>query len=71
MAQAKVYVAEFNRAYGDNIRTAASRLERQGLNVDKVPHKTTLRIASTACALSRSRSECSSAIAIVSLELAF
>jgi hypothetical protein len=41
----KVYVAEFNRAHGDNIRTAARRLERRwGLNVDVEPHKTTLRI---------------------------
>jgi hypothetical protein len=44
MAQQKVYVAEFNRASGDNIRTCARRLERQGLGVDILPHKTTLRI---------------------------
>jgi hypothetical protein len=40
----RVYVAEFNRACGDNVQTAARRLQRQGLNVDRVPHKTTLRI---------------------------
>jgi hypothetical protein len=44
MAATKVYVAEFNRAVGDNIRTCKRRLETQGLNVDIVPHKTTLRI---------------------------
>jgi hypothetical protein len=44
MAQEKVYVAEFNRASGDNIRTCARRLGQRGLNVDIVPHKTTLRI---------------------------
>jgi hypothetical protein len=44
MAETKVYVAEFNRTVGDNIRTCQRRLERQGLNVDSVPHKTTLRI---------------------------
>jgi hypothetical protein len=40
----KVYVAEFNRAVGDNIRTCARQLARQGLGVDILPHKTTLRI---------------------------
>jgi hypothetical protein len=45
MVENRVYVAEFNRAYGDNIRMAARRLERRwGLNVDMLPHKTTLRI---------------------------
>jgi hypothetical protein len=40
----RVYFAEFNRTYADNIRKAARRLERWGLTVDIVPHKTTLRI---------------------------
>ena len=45
MANERVYVAEFNRTYADNIRKCASRLERWwGLNVEFVPHKTTLRI---------------------------
>jgi hypothetical protein len=40
----RVYYAEFNRAYGD-IRRVARRLESWwGLNVEIVPHKTTVRI---------------------------
>lgn len=39
------YIAEFNRAYGDNIRTAARRLERQNLGVEIIAaHKTSLVI---------------------------
>src|SRR5207302_8377437 len=45
MADEKIYVAEFNRTVGDNSRRCARSLERQGLSVDVVPHKTTLRIA--------------------------
>ncbi len=45
MTQQRVYVAEFNRTYADNIRKCARRLERWwGLNVELIPHKTTLRI---------------------------
>jgi len=41
----KIYVAEFNRAIGDSIRNCKRQLEgRWGLNVDLLPHKTTLRI---------------------------
>jgi hypothetical protein len=39
------YVAEFNRTYADSISKCARRLERWwGLNVDVLPHRTTLRI---------------------------
>ena len=38
------YIAEFNRAYGDNIRTAVRRLERRGLEVEIIAHKTSLVI---------------------------
>jgi hypothetical protein len=39
----KIYVAEFNRACGDSIRTCARRLAAWGLDVDILPHPTTLR----------------------------
>lgn len=39
---ARYYVVEFNRAYGDNIRVAARRLERRGLDVEILSHKTSL-----------------------------
>jgi hypothetical protein len=38
------YFAEFNRVVGDNIRTAAKRLHRMGLNANILPHKTSLVI---------------------------
>ena len=38
------YFAEFNRVVGDNIRVAAKRLVRMGLNVNVLPHKTSLVI---------------------------
>jgi hypothetical protein len=38
------YFAEFNRVVGDNIRIAAKRLNRTGLNVSVLPHKTSLMI---------------------------
>ena len=38
------YFAEFNRAVGDNIRTAARRLNRMGLNAVVLPHRTSLVI---------------------------
>lgn len=38
------YVAELNRSYGDNIRTAAQRLRRRGIDADVMPHKTTIAI---------------------------
>jgi hypothetical protein len=40
----RYYIVEFNRAYGDNIRIAARRLERAGLDVEILPHKTTLQV---------------------------
>jgi hypothetical protein len=39
---ARYYILEFNRAYGDNIRTAARRLQRRGLDVEILFHKTSL-----------------------------
>ena len=36
------YIVEFNRIIGDNIRRGASFLQRLGLSVQIVPHKTTL-----------------------------
>jgi hypothetical protein len=39
---ARQYVLEFNRAYGDSIRTAARRLARWGLDVEILSHKTSL-----------------------------
>ncbi len=41
---ARRYVGEFNRAWGDNIRVAARRLMRRGLDVEVLPHKTSLVI---------------------------
>jgi len=32
------YFAEFNRVVGDNIRIAARRLARMGLNANVLPH---------------------------------
>jgi hypothetical protein len=39
---ARQYVMEFNRAYGDSIRTAGRRLEHWGLGVEILSHKTSL-----------------------------
>lgn len=39
-----VYVGEFNRCRGDNIRRCASRLERGGVPASPIPHLTALRI---------------------------
>jgi hypothetical protein len=38
------YIVETNRAVGDSIRRAARVLERAGLIVDLLPHKTTMLI---------------------------
>lgn len=38
------YFAEFNRVVGDNIRSAAKRLNRIGLNTSVLPHRTSLVI---------------------------
>jgi hypothetical protein len=38
------YVLETNRALGDNVKRAARHLERGGLLVDLLPHKTTMLI---------------------------
>ena len=38
------YVVETNRAIGDNVKRAARRLERSGLVVDILPHKTTMLV---------------------------
>jgi hypothetical protein len=38
------YVAEVNRSYNDNIRIAARRLRNRGLDVDLLPHKTTMLV---------------------------
>jgi hypothetical protein len=38
------YFAEFNRTFRDNVKIAARRLERGGLNVDLLPHKTSVVI---------------------------
>lgn len=40
----KKYVAELNRAVGDNIRKARAYFERRGIEADIVPHKTTLKL---------------------------
>ncbi|MCC8948216.1 hypothetical protein H8A97_24675 [Bradyrhizobium sp. Arg62] len=39
---ARQYILEYNRARGDSIRTAARWLERAGLDVEIIPHKTSL-----------------------------
>jgi len=44
MTQSKIYVGEFNRPHGDNIRHCARRLERRGIPASVLPHKTSLRI---------------------------
>lgn len=38
------YFAEFNRVRGDNIRSAAARLRRRGLDVAVLAHRTALEI---------------------------
>lgn len=38
------YFGEFNRVVRDNIRIAARRLRRQGVNAQVLPHKTSLVI---------------------------
>jgi hypothetical protein len=38
------YIAEFNRAVGDNIRNVIRRLERRGYEVEKVPQLTTVKL---------------------------
>jgi hypothetical protein len=44
MDQHREYVLETNRALGDNVRRAARHLERGGLSVDFLPHKTTMLV---------------------------
>lgn len=38
------YFAEFNRVRGDNLRSAAMRLRRRGLDVAVLAHRTSLEI---------------------------
>jgi hypothetical protein len=38
------YVVETNRSLGDNVKRAARHLERGGLEVDFLPHKTTMLV---------------------------
>ena len=38
------YFAEFNRVVGDSIRRAAEHLRRLGLDVQVLPHRTSMRI---------------------------
>lgn len=38
------YIAEWNRVLGDNIRRAATRLQKKGVLVSVLPHKTALLI---------------------------
>jgi hypothetical protein len=38
------YLTEWNRARGDNIRHTAEKLERRGLRVTLLPHKTSILI---------------------------
>jgi len=38
------YIVETNRALGDNVKRAARHLERGGLAVDLLPHKTTMLV---------------------------
>lgn len=38
------YTIEFNRARGDNTRLVASRLERKGYEVERVPHLSTITL---------------------------
>ena len=40
----KTYVAEFNRAKGDNIRLIESHLQRRGIDATRLPHPTTILI---------------------------
>jgi hypothetical protein len=44
MADHREYVLETNRAIRDNVKRAARHLERGGLLVDLLPHKTTMLI---------------------------
>jgi hypothetical protein len=48
MTQSKIYVGEFNRCRGDNIRHCARRLGRRGIPAFVLPHKTSLRIERSA-----------------------
>lgn len=38
----QVYMAEFNRAKGDNIKNVVSRLRAKGYEVSRIRHKTTI-----------------------------
>lgn len=40
----RIYVAEFNRCRGDNIRHCARRLDRLGIPTSVISHKTSLRM---------------------------
>lgn len=42
MKNAKLYVAEFNRCVGDQIRRCAARLQRKGIPATVLPHRTSL-----------------------------
>jgi hypothetical protein len=44
MVAQREYVAEVNRSYSDSIRIAARRLRNRGLDVELLPHKTTMLI---------------------------
>lgn len=39
------YITEWNRVHGDNVRRAATRLEKKGLHVTVLPHKTSMSLA--------------------------
>lgn len=40
----RIYMAEFNRCVGDNIKNVIRRLRRKGYDVDSIRHKTTVLI---------------------------
>lgn len=44
MKNLRIYVAEFNRCRGDNIRLCVRRLNRLGICTSIIPHKTSLRM---------------------------
>lgn len=44
MESHREYVVETNRARGDNVKLAVRYLERNGLVVDLLPHKTTMLV---------------------------
>lgn len=44
MSKRRIFIAEFNRPRGDNIRRVERRLNKAGISAQLIPHKTTIRL---------------------------